>query len=1290
MFPPITPIINVDMIYQLQPNPTTEIDDIDLTTSTQPDTNFDDKIKFATWNVRGAIEMDKRNAIDKCLNEKMIQIACIQETRIQMTQLETANYRWHFITRKSDHPVHYGTAILVRHNFKAAVTNFEAVTGNILSCFVRSKELTILLISAHLTDDIGTEIEFDRLKNFLKLYESLPTIILGDFNAQLGKLDTVNDDLVFMGRFLYHDKCNTNGRLLKDLASEAKLFIKNTFRAQKIYKWKFILTTCRLKEKTSSSKAVEAQIDHVLTSRDGTVFVKMLRGYYRNNIKTDHKMIVADVEIRNCEREANENVIDLSGEDDVSCKHQDAEAVLSKEVTDIHDSAQTSLRGKEKVLQSGVSQANDDSLNSDKTRNVIEIDSVGTSESLKMQICPGEPVPPGFEDVVKPVAELQVILSKYRTSPMIGLEYVVELIMGEKRPRTYHCALCDKISDTKDIIDHIKSYEHRCKYLEKHFLTVMQSLSPYRNQPRSKSVLSGVIEAVCDSIEDAYGRMVPNVFENRDYTTNRALYMKQLARERHFDEKSGSTFVSVVDHKAIQSAFETLNESNKTPTKPSKTVTKRNFVETSTRSKRNSLDSISSNDSISSPSKRKIRLNKDAEPVVVEEINLDLISSDSDDGSRANKRKKFNSIRPPTYAENVRENEVTEKFKYERYKQLTEQAVRNLTDDLQEYEKYPEKHPMYPSEWKRYWGRRSKELESKGIDPLTFDFSAEWSKYWIRRLRDLYDDEIALKKFEIRKKLKLSPDYYPASSSSLSSYNESSPSYNYKDESRNEYSPMKSQYPVELTKEEEADSEPLTIISVFRLLAALEDLLGATLGKRVLDLLSKAVHLEKVKANLADEVLMNEENSVLLDTVKEKLKGLIIAKIVNSQQINAVRRAIRNVESIVAIIDNKIAVSKKENIKQPILKNFFTTKAKSQDNSDSDEGTPVKQLPEKYDSDEDMFESLSRDSCSYASKKNITKLLEQYESPVKKKVEIKLQLTPEEKMLFKEAQEMDPKFLDANKKLQDSLRKCNGSKFRFAMPQNRKNLDNDVLNDSLCVKKSQIDASVVNLNSSHDEFDELVASSKYGEEDGVFDKTTKSTNELSISKTNSNGDESINTSLTLPSVDNSLFGFSKIGTTLSPDTGARPTDTSIARPADSAKKTKFVYKIPTALKMSDNNIEQKNVDYEQRVQPTSKPESQKDESDKYDVDTVLRELSFENNLPVGANRIRPNSPRKSDSLPRNHSTEEKTESEQNQPRRSASFTSNKVPRPSRLKTGFEDLQNILDRISKSSALKTNS
>lgn len=39
-------------------------------------------------------------------------------------------------------------------------------------------------------------------------------------------------------------------------------------------------------------------------------------------------------------------------------------------------------------------------------------------------------------------------------------------------------------------------------------------------------------------------------------------------------------------------------------------------------------------------------------------------------------------------------------------------AVKDLEKKFKEYEKNPEKHPMYPEEWKKFWNRRYKELQS--------------------------------------------------------------------------------------------------------------------------------------------------------------------------------------------------------------------------------------------------------------------------------------------------------------------------------------------------------------------------------------------------------------------------------------------------------------------------------------------------------------------------------------------------------------------------------------------------
>lgn len=81
-----------------------------------------------------------------------------------------------------------------------------------------------------------------------------------------------------------------------------------------------------------------------------------------------------------------------------------------------------------------------------------------------MQIAPGEPVPPGFENEVKPVAELQAKIDKCRM-PMVGLEYLLELTLGDNKEPGYLCVLCEKRGDPRTIIDHITSYKHRLKYL---------------------------------------------------------------------------------------------------------------------------------------------------------------------------------------------------------------------------------------------------------------------------------------------------------------------------------------------------------------------------------------------------------------------------------------------------------------------------------------------------------------------------------------------------------------------------------------------------------------------------------------------------------------------------------------------------------------------------------------------------------------------------------------------------------------------------------------------------------
>lgn len=110
--------------------------------------------------------------------------------------------------------------------------------------------------------------------------------------------------------------------------------------------------------------------------------------------------------------------------------------------------------------------------------------------------------------------------------------------------------------------------------------------------------------------------------------------------------------------------------------------------------------------------------------------------------------------------------------------------------------------------------------------------------------------------------------------------------------------------PPEQHHSEEVEDEPLTVVSVLRLLTALEEKLGS-LGPKVIDLLAKALALEKVKANSADDMLINEDNCVIFETIKEKLKGQLIAGVIESNKINAVKRAVKNVAAIIHLVSKK-------------------------------------------------------------------------------------------------------------------------------------------------------------------------------------------------------------------------------------------------------------------------------------------------------------------------------------------------------------------------------------------------
>ncbi|XP_016984709.1 uncharacterized protein CG7065 [Drosophila rhopaloa] len=98
---------------------------------------------------------------------------------------------------------------------------------------------------------------------------------------------------------------------------------------------------------------------------------------------------------------------------------------------------------------------------------------------------------------------------------------------------------------------------------------------------------------------------------------------------------------------------------------------------------------------------------------------------------------------------------------------------------------------------------------------------------------------------------------------------------------------------------------PLTVVSVLRMLSAVEEHLGS-LGPKALNLLSKALAMEMVQPNAADDLLMNDDNCVFLETTKEKLKGILIAEVLDDpQKVRVVKKLITNIAAIIFQVNSR-------------------------------------------------------------------------------------------------------------------------------------------------------------------------------------------------------------------------------------------------------------------------------------------------------------------------------------------------------------------------------------------------
>lgn len=244
-------------------------------------------LKFVTWNVRGCRQHEKREQIDDILMANEVMVAGLQEVNTLGDEINTSNYMWKVVGNHDNKA--RGLAIVVKKGQHIRILQVKERKKGILWAKLIINGVKLIVINVHAPNKNQKTFLSNLNEIVSRERDRKSLIVLGDFNAQIGSEDLRPEDKVWIGSKLYHELCNENGELLKCFLHLSKL--KNV--SSKI--GKDIETTRRSKPKGG----IYSQIDHVLVPQFTTFKIRYVKGFWTENLETDHKMIVVGLVLSN-------------------------------------------------------------------------------------------------------------------------------------------------------------------------------------------------------------------------------------------------------------------------------------------------------------------------------------------------------------------------------------------------------------------------------------------------------------------------------------------------------------------------------------------------------------------------------------------------------------------------------------------------------------------------------------------------------------------------------------------------------------------------------------------------------------------------------------------------------------------------------------------------------------------------------------------------------------------------------------------------------------------------------
>ena len=107
---------------------------------------------------------------------------------------------------------------------------------------------------------------------------------------------------------------------------------------------------------------------------------------------------------------------------------------------------------------------------------------------------------------IKPAASLLgELLKQFHVSPLLGLEYIVEVKLGAHE-EVFKCVLCGADFDLNGILGHLISTGHRVSFLRKHFPVVAAKFSSQLPESQWPLHTLETLDTVAGRIEARHGR----------------------------------------------------------------------------------------------------------------------------------------------------------------------------------------------------------------------------------------------------------------------------------------------------------------------------------------------------------------------------------------------------------------------------------------------------------------------------------------------------------------------------------------------------------------------------------------------------------------------------------------------------------------------------------------------------------------------------------------------------------------------------------------------------------------